>query len=147
MQPGPALYLPDTSIFVHYVRDDALAEWVRVTYRFDDPATSLIISVVNEGELRSLALQFGWGHRRLERLERLLAQAVVVPLDYPGIIESYARIDAHCRKMGTPIGENDAWIAATARAAGARLLTTDRDFDPIHPTFVNRDWIDPTQHR
>jgi tRNA(fMet)-specific endonuclease VapC len=88
MLPGSALYLPDTPIFVHYVRDDALAEWVRVTYAIDDPATTLIISAVIEGEIRSLALQFGWGARRLARLEDMLAKATVVPLDYPRLIES-----------------------------------------------------------
>ncbi len=147
MVAGPGLYLPDTPIFVHYVRDDALAEWVRATYHFDDPATLLIISSVIEGEVRSLALQFSWGKRKRARLDELLARAASVPLDYRGVIEAYARIDAHCRRMGTPIGENDTWIAATANATGARLITTDRDFDHLDPGFVSRDWIDPERFR
>jgi tRNA(fMet)-specific endonuclease VapC len=68
-----------------------------------------------------------------------------VPLDYPGVVEAYARIDAHCRRLGTPIGENDTWIAAATYATGARLLTTDRDFDHLSPTFITREWIDPKQ--
>jgi tRNA(fMet)-specific endonuclease VapC len=147
MLAGPFLYLPDTPIFVHYVRDDALADWVRRTYAFDDPATTLIISAVIEGEVRSLALQFGWGSQKVARLDAMLGRAVVVPLDYPAVVEAYARIDAHCRRMGTPIGENDTWIAATAHATGARLLTTDRDFDVLTPTFLARDWIDPKAQR
>jgi predicted nucleic acid-binding protein len=39
------------------------------------------------------------------------------------------------------------WIAATAHATGARLLTTDHDFDHLDPTFLARDWIDPERHR
>ena len=37
----------------------------------------------------------------------------------------------------------DRWIAATAKAADATLLTTDKDFDPLHPRYVERIWIDP----
>ena len=42
------------------------------------------------------------------------------------------------------MGKNDLWIAATAMATGATLLTTDKDFDHLDPTFLTRDWIDPT---
>ena len=41
------------------------------------------------------------------------------------------------------MGENDVWIAATARRLGATLLTTDRDFDHLHGTWIDRVWIDP----
>ena len=44
---------------------------------------------------------------------------------------------------GVPMGKNDVWIAATAHVTGARLLTTDRDFDHLDPTFLGRDWVDP----
>jgi tRNA(fMet)-specific endonuclease VapC len=47
------------------------------------------------------------------------------------------------RQLGRPMGENDVWIAAAARATNTRLLTTDRDFDHLHPTMLQRDWIDP----
>jgi tRNA(fMet)-specific endonuclease VapC len=35
------------------------------------------------------------------------------------------------------------WIAATAHVTGATILTTDRDFDPLHGLFLQRDWVDP----
>ena len=35
------------------------------------------------------------------------------------------------------------WIASVARATGATLLTTDKDFDHLHPTHLQRVWIDP----
>ncbi len=41
------------------------------------------------------------------------------------------------------LSKNDLWIAATAKAMGLTLLTTDRDFDPLHPTLITRTWIDP----
>ncbi len=42
------------------------------------------------------------------------------------------------------MGKNDLWIAATANATGALLLTTDKDFDHLDGAFLNRVWIDPT---
>ena len=147
MLPQTALYLLDTSVLLHSVRDDALSQQVRITYSLNDPLTALIINPVIEGEMRSLALQSGWGSRRVERLDQLLARARSIPLDFPGVIDAYARIDSHCRRTGRPIGENDTWIAATAYATGARLLTTDRDFDHLDGVFVTRDWIDPKIRR
>jgi tRNA(fMet)-specific endonuclease VapC len=40
------------------------------------------------------------------------------------------------------MGKNDLWIAATARAASATLITTDTDFDHLHPVLVKRELID-----
>jgi predicted nucleic acid-binding protein len=35
------------------------------------------------------------------------------------------------------IGQNDLWIAATAWVTKAALITTDSDFDHLHPVFLN----------
>ena len=45
------------------------------------------------------------------------------------------------------LDSNILWIAATAHATGARLLTTDRDFDTLDPHFLSRDWVNPATHR
>ena len=147
MEAPAAPDLLDTPLLLHLVRRDALATWALDHYGFLREASQPLVSIVSVGEIYAIALRLGWGHQRRQRLEDLLARARVVPLDFSGVIEAYARIDAHCRRMGTPIGENDTWIAATAHATGARLLTTDKDFDYLDPTFLTRDWIDPEQHR
>jgi tRNA(fMet)-specific endonuclease VapC len=67
-----------------------------------------------------------------------------IPIESQQLVETYAVIDAHFQKKGQPLGKNDLWIAATATATGARLLTTDRDFDALDPLFLSRDWIDPS---
>jgi tRNA(fMet)-specific endonuclease VapC len=139
--------LLDTPILLHLVRRDALAEWALDYYGFLRNARQPLVSIVSIGEIRAIALRLAWGHQRRLRLDDILARAIAVPLDFPGVIEAYARIDAHCRRMGTPVSENDTWIAATAHATGARVLTTDRDFDHLDPTFLTRDWIDPERHR
>jgi tRNA(fMet)-specific endonuclease VapC len=139
--------LLDTPILLHLVRRDALAEWALGYYRFLEQASQPLVSVVSVGEIYAISLRLGWGHAKRQQLERILDQALTVPLDYPRLVEAYARIDTHCRRMGTPLGENDTWIAATAHATGARLLTTDRDFNHVAPTFLSLDWIDPEHHR
>jgi tRNA(fMet)-specific endonuclease VapC len=110
-------------------------------------ADQALVSIVSIGEVRAIALRLGWGQARRKRLDEILDRVLIVPLDFSGVVEAYARIDAHCRSIGRPIGENDTWIAATAHATEARLLTTDRDFDHLAPTFLSRDWIDPEAFR
>lgn len=66
-----------------------------------------------------------------------------VGLQYGDIIERYAALSAHCESNGLSLSDNDRWIAATAGATGAWLLTTDEDFLPLHPTFIQLARIDP----
>ena len=40
------------------------------------------------------------------------------------------------------MAQNDLWIAATAAAPGAVLMTTDTDFDHLDPQFLTRVRID-----
>ena len=140
---APVLYLLDTNILVHFVRANRLWAWIRGRYDLLATAPRPLISVVTVGELRSLALQYGWGAAKLEQMEFALGYFKTVTIDDPAIIERYAVIDAHFQTRGQSLGKNDVWIAATAAAAGARLLTTDKDFDPLTPDFIERDWIDP----
>src|SRR5437867_4370292 len=93
-------HLLDSNILVHYVREDGLMRRLEGTYALLSRPQTPLISVVTEGELRSLALQFGWGQRRLQRLEELLGYLISVPLEFEGVIEAYARIDHHCRRVG-----------------------------------------------
>lgn len=136
-------YLLDTNILVHYIRDSIL--WRSVSSRYQpfliDPKPT--ISVVTEGEVRSLALQRGWGPKKADRLEYALEYFDCETIDDRDIIRTYAVIDAYCESIGRPMGKNDLWIAATAAALNATLLTTDRDFDHLTPQFLARDWINP----
>ena len=59
------------------------------------------------------------------------------------ILEGFAEIKTYAKEQGRTIGDNDIWIAATARATGACLLTTDRDFDFLHGRHIRREWIVP----
>jgi len=67
-----------------------------------------------------------------------------VNFDREPVLRDYALIDAYTRKEGKSLQKNDLWIAASAQSIGARILTTDRDFDFIHGLFVRRELIDLT---
>lgn len=135
--------LLDSNILLAYVRGQALYRRIEARYALKTSSPVSVISVVTEGEMRSLALQFAWGSGRRQDMEDLLGYFPIIPLPFTGVIEAYAEIDDYSRRRGIAIGKNDVWIAATAHVTGARLLTTDRDFDHLDGAFLQRDWIDP----
>jgi hypothetical protein len=45
----------------------------------------------------------------------------------------------------SPLGRSLDERFAVAVATGALLLTTDRDFDPLHPTHIRRELVEQTQ--
>ena len=98
---------------------------------------------MTQGELLAFAKKRGWGGRKIGDMEALLRELVIVDIASQGVLRTYAEIDSLLEKAGHPIGQNDLWIAATAIEARAHLLTMDRDFDPLHPGYLHRTWIDP----
>jgi tRNA(fMet)-specific endonuclease VapC len=134
----------DTNVLLAYVRQGRVGVHIEAQYALLTAKPVPIISVVAEGELRALALQFGWGPVRIQAMKELLGYFTVIPLPFQKIVETYAEIDNYSRRSGVAMGKNDIWIAATAHVTGARLLTTDRDFDHLHTVFLERDWVDPT---
>lgn len=133
----------DTNLLVRYIRQDRLSQWVEAQYGLLRSVMPLLISVVSEGEMRGLALQFGWGNEKQQTMQALLDYLTIIPLPFAHIVDAYAQIDDYSRRRGVAMGKNDLWIAATAHVTEARLLTTDWDFDHLHPAFLTRDWIDP----
>ena len=141
------LYILDTNILVHLVRADAVWQRIRGKHALllRDPRP--VISVVTDGELRSLAYQFHWQSDKRSQMEFVLGYFSRATIDHPRILDAYAVLDAHTQGLGHPMGKNDLWIAATAHATGACLLTTDRDFDQLSPQFLNREWLDPSSDK
>ncbi len=136
-------YLLDTNILIHFVR--ASRVWTQIRSRYQLLATDPkpLISIVSAGELRSFAYLHGWGDAKRSQMDFILGYFDEVPLDSDTLVEAYAVIDSHLQSRGRALGKNDLWIAATVQTMGATLLTTDKDFDPISPRFIARDWINP----
>lgn len=84
-----------------------------------------------------------WGRAKRQSVDDFVSRCIVLPLEYPGVVEAYIELDTYSHKVGRRMGDNDLWIAATSQVTGATLLTTDKDFDHLAPDYVARDWIDP----
>lgn len=104
-----------------------------------------LISVITVGEIRAMAMKRGWHAAKQARLDELVRELVIVRPDQGAVIEKYAEIYTFCERDIQPahrMGQNDMWIAATAAASSARLLTTDGDFDHLNPKFIRLSRID-----
>lgn len=137
------LLVLDTNVVVNLARGKATGETLDKAYGLRARPDRPLISIVSVGELFSFAAQFGWGRGKTEALKRLIEELVVVDIRNQTVLEKYAAIDAFLIKKGRRIGDNDLWIAATTAAAGAVLLTSDKDFDPLHDVFLTRIYFDP----
>ncbi|MEO6196271.1 MAG: PIN domain-containing protein [Thermoanaerobaculia bacterium] len=140
----PRLLLLDTSILLHLVRENRLGRSIESRFRLQTRAERPLISIVTMGEILAFAQRANWGPSKMAVLENLLQDLVVVDIS-DEVLEFYAQIDVFLRRAGNPVQQNDMWIAATTVASGAHLLTTDKDFDPLYPAYLDRTWIDPQQ--
>jgi len=109
----------DTCTVVGFLR--AKSEKIRERLNSVHPNQIAISKVVRAelivGCLRSQRPAF---HR--ERVDEFLQRITVVDFDDQAA-EHYAKIRFHIETLGKPIGPNDLFIAATARASNATLVT------------------------
>lgn len=120
-------YLLDTNIVSDLIRNPGgrIADRIRQVGE-----TAVCINLIVAGEIR-----FGLAKRNSPRLnaqaEEVLSVLPVVPLE-PPLDHHYADIRNTLETAGKPIGPNDLWIAAHARALDAVLVTdNDAEFDRV----------------
>ncbi len=139
---APRIFLLDTNILLHLVRDKWIGRSIESRFHLRTRPERPLVSIITIGEALAFAKRLGWGPQKAASLEALINQLAIVDIS-DEVLSSYAEIDFFLRRTGNPIQNNDVWIAATAIATGSHLLTTDKDFDPLDPTYLNRTWIDP----
>ena len=140
----PRNLLLDTSVLIHLVRNNWIGRSIESRFRLRTRVEKPVISIVTVGEILAFARKLSWGASRMEIVNQLFHDLVV--LDFSDrVLSLYAEIDCFLQRSGKPIQQNDIWIAATAIATGTHLLTTDKDFDPLYPAYLDRTWIDPQQ--
>lgn len=71
-------------------------------------------------------------------LDTLIAESRVLEIDLE-TAERYAQVRDELRRRGTPIPENDVWIAALARQHELPVVTRDEHFDQV-PGLDRRVW-------
>lgn len=105
------------------------------------------ISIVTHGEVRVLAERNGWGDPKLAALQKALDALVTIDINIEEVVDAYVEIDIYSQRHpdgARDMGENDLWIAACAKASGATLLTTDRDFEHLNAQLLDVEYADPS---
>lgn len=90
-----------------------------------------VIAAQTLAELEALPLMNGWSAKRHTLLRDYLKQFFFAEVD-ENICLRWAEVRTHGKKMGRPIRSGDAWIAATALAYDAPLITHNpNDFENV----------------
>ena len=139
-------YLLDTNILLIYLRSKKTKDYINQSYQPFELPNIPLISVVSNGEIKSIGLRNQWGETRLRALDVFLDTLVVVNINAEDVIAAYAEIDAFSqgKLVGKPLGmtsrnmeKNDLWIAATSFVTGVSLMTTDGDFDHLNGVYLD----------
>ncbi len=135
---GPR-YLLDTNICIYIAKHNPPA----VRARFEQhSADALAMSVVTLGELQHGAEKSQARTKALAVLQQLQSAIAVMPLT-PAVGEHYGQIRSALERTGRPIGNNDLWIAAHARAEGWVLVSNnEREFCRV-PGLLVENWVAP----
>lgn len=114
----------DTSVVVRHFRDaTAIANKLLACDELYLPQPAL-------GELYAGAYRSASPAKHLAQITRFL-DAVDVLLPVEATAEIYGRISAQLARAGTPIPQNDIWIAAHALQAGLPVATLDAHFHRV----------------
>ena len=130
-------YLLDTTICIYIAKQRPPG----VAQRFAKLAVGSVgMSLVTWGELRYGAEKSQQRTQALDTLERLQALIPVIAMgDVTG--ESYGTIRAHLERAGTPIGNNNLWIAAHALSLKLTLVSNNtREFERV-PGLKLENWV------
>jgi tRNA(fMet)-specific endonuclease VapC len=141
--PAPTSYVLDTNIVLALLRNNNLGRAVDQAYALSGSQSRNFVCVVSVGELLSLAERARWAATKRANLEASLQELVWIDINDRSILDAYASIDSDSLSIGRTMGKNDLWIAAAAAVTGAILMTTDKDFDHLHPQRIQRLLIDP----
>lgn len=105
--------------------DMALAEWL-------GSCDEIWIPLVVLAEIKAGFYGGSQQHRNEILLRELLAKTTVgVLLPSRETAEHYARVFVQLKRAGTPVPDNDLWIAALALEHDLVLITRDRHFEGI----------------
>lgn len=119
-------FVLDTSAYSAFNRgDQRLRKWIR-------PEKDIVVPLIVIGELEAGFAGGSKRHVNKQLLERFLdSPNVELATLTKRTTEIFADIFLALRKVGTPIGTNDMWIAAMALEIKSPLLTLDNDFSYI----------------
>lgn len=110
----------------------ALGRGIAAAVKIIESAEEVIVPVTVLGELMFGFLKGSRLSQNESDLEKFLSQdGVRIQHVTREIAERYGYVKANLSRKGTPIPENDIWIAATALETGTRLVSNDAHFDSV----------------
>lgn len=113
-----ATVVVDTNIVSFQLKRDTRAR----LYRRHLLGNDLILSFMSLAELDYWASRYNWGEGRRDSMERHLQGYEVFYADRD-LCRLWAEVTDRSRRRGRTIADADAWIASTALALGASLVT------------------------
>jgi tRNA(fMet)-specific endonuclease VapC len=125
-------YLLDTNIVIGVFNGDSLLQH-RVTN-----TPEIFLSIVSLGELFYGARNSNRIQENVDRVEQFAASVIVLDCDSE-TARRYGLLKRELRERGTPIPENDIWIAALAGQHELALVTRDQHFSSI-PQLRREHW-------
>ena len=130
-------YLLDTNICIYIAKHNPAS----VRARFEQlSADVLAMSVITLGELQHGAEKSQARSKALAALKQLQSVIQVQPVT-EAAAQHYGQIRSALERKGRPIGNNDLWIAAHARAEGWVLVTNnEREFNRVEGLAVEN-WV------
>ncbi|MDQ3258400.1 MAG: PIN domain-containing protein [Acidobacteriota bacterium] len=99
---------------------------LRAQYESHMQGQILALSFQSVAELWSWAEENSWGATQRDGLSVFMHKFLVIGYDAE-LAKEWAKITAHCRRIGRRLESGDAWIAATAVRYKIPLLSHDRD--------------------
>lgn len=144
--------LIDTNILYSAIRSEASLKYLKENYNIFniDSKVDFLISIVSIAEIQSIAKINNWGSKKINVLLDFLDLLLTIDINYEDVISKYAEIDAFSqgKLKGNPLysssknmGKNDLWIAATASALNAKLITSDKDFIHLNNKYLDLDLV------
>ena len=124
-------YVLDTNIVV------ALFDEEQVVLERIAAADETIVPIPVIGELFHGALNSRRTRANVQRIEALAQAHTIVAQDME-TAKHYGAIKTALRRKGTPIPDNDIWIAALARQHGATVASRDQHFNAVDGLLVER---------
>ena len=129
------VYLLDTNAISALMRADVrMASWLS-SIGADD---RVVICTIARGEILFGLERLAPGRRRTElegKAGKLFAALPCEPIP-PAAGDRYASVKISQQRRGLPLDENDLWIAATALAMEATLVSRDSDFQTVEGLAV-----------
>ncbi|MBC7933027.1 MAG: PIN domain-containing protein [Rubrivivax sp.] len=119
--PPSEVVVLDTNVVSYIFKRDTRGE----LYKPHVEGKLQMIAAQTFAEIERLPLENNWGVKRHTELRERLGKFIFVEANKE-IALFWAKIQAHAKRIGRPITVGDTWIAATALAYDAPLVTHNR---------------------